>query len=361
MKTAISSASNLAQLTSLRFFAAAYVLVFHSGTTTLERAGAPTFIINFLKNGYLGVAFFFILSGFILTHSYFGKVSNCQEIKRFAVARFARIYPVYILALLIALPLTSAPFDSPSLALATLGLVQSWGFPSSANGFFWNAPGWTLSVEFVFYLLFPIVLPIVSRFDLRALWCGLAATILVLTAMRSPGLAPQAGDKLAFAWMNAVPLPLLRTPEFISGIFCARLFQLGAFHSLKRDIAAVAAGVLTLLALVSTNGDWASPMAAIGFLAIIATCSVNEGTVKTSLSSPLLVLLGSASYALYILQTPVRSWVAVIFTGDQDWLGRILYQPMLVVISIGVFILIEEPARKLLRRKSAPQHARVVA
>lgn len=167
------TASSLAQLTSLRFFAALHVLAFHS----VQLTEAPALVTNFVNNGYLSVSFFFILSGFILTHSYVDKMSDRHDFRRFAIARFARTYPVYLLALVVALPQITQPFDNPLMALATLGLIQAWCPPTSMNGFFWNSPGWTLSVEFFFYLAFPLLLHLFSRLTSSALWISLAVTV----------------------------------------------------------------------------------------------------------------------------------------------------------------------------------------
>ncbi|UCI05943.1 acyltransferase family protein [Mesorhizobium sp. B1-1-8] len=349
------AASNLAPLTSLRFFAAVYVLAYHS----VDKTGASLLVINFLENGYLGVSFFFILSGFILTHSYFGKMSGRDDVQRFAIARFARIYPVYLLALLVVLPRVTLPFDYPLMALATLGLIQSWGSPSLANGFFWNPPGWTLSVEFFFYLVFPLLLPLFSKLTIATLWFGLAVAVLIFAVMCLPGLGPT--GYLAFDWMQVIPLPLLRLPEFVTGIICALLFRAGSLNRFRGDLAAVLAGGFTMAALVTTSTETTGSLAGIGFVAMIATCAVNDGMVRRVLSFKPLVLLGSASYALYILQIPVRRWIPVIFSGDWDWIGRLMYQPLLIIISIVVFMLVEEPARKLLRGATLRQAAPSVA
>ena len=83
---------NSLALTSLRFFAASYVLVFHSGGPTLSEFGRlPPLLDNFLMNGYLGVTFFFVLSGFILTYVYYGRLTTQKDRTRYAAARFARI------------------------------------------------------------------------------------------------------------------------------------------------------------------------------------------------------------------------------------------------------------------------------
>ncbi|TPI62123.1 acyltransferase [Mesorhizobium sp. B3-1-3] len=350
MKPKPSAGSNLTQLTSLRFFAALYVLAFHSA----DIDGAPPLIANFMQNGYLGVSFFFLLSGFILTHSYFDKMSDWHEVRRFAIARFSRIYPVYLLALAVALPLTSMPFDHPLASLGTLGLIQAWGAPTSMLGFFWNPPGWTLSIELFFYLMFPLLLPGLSRLTTGALWISLAVVTLVFMAMCLPGLGPT--GYLAFGWMGLVPLPLLRLPEFMTGIICALLFRAGAFDRFRSDLAVILAAAFTVATLVATCMSMTGGFAAIGFVALIATCAVNDGRTQRALSYKPLVLLGNASYALYILQIPVRKWIPVIFTGEWDWVGSLLYQPLLIIISVVVFILVEEPARKLLR-SSIPQRA----
>lgn len=342
--------SNLTQLTSLRFFAAVYVLAYHS----VGIDGAPHLIANFVKNGYLGVSFFFLLSGFILTHSYFGKMSDRHEVRRFAIARFARIYPVYLLALVVGLPLITLPFDYPLASLATLGLVQAWGPPTSALGFFWNPPGWTLSIECFFYLVFPLLLPLLSRLANAALWASLAVTVLIFAVMCLPGLGPT--GYIAFSWMEQVPLPLLRLPEFIAGILCALLFRAGAFNRLHGDLAAIVAVAFTMATLIATSTASTGSFAAIGFVALIATCAVNDGLVQRALSYRPLLLLGNASYALYILQIPVRGWTLVIFAGEWDRVGRLLYQPLAIAISVAVFILLEEPARRLLRG-SIPKRA----
>src|SRR5687768_14460819 len=117
--------NHIPALTSLRFFAAFYVLVFHSGGPALTDSGRlPALLDNFLMNGYLGVTFFFVLSGFILTYVYYGKLMTQEETTRYAAARFARVYPVYLLSLLLMVPFVSS--TGFLHALAQFILLQSW-------------------------------------------------------------------------------------------------------------------------------------------------------------------------------------------------------------------------------------------
>src|SRR5713101_642898 len=89
-------------LTSLRFFAAVHVILFHM---TMNRIGTyPLLVRNFLLASPIGVVFFFVLSGFILTYNYVRKDKPVTDSRSFWRARFARIYPVYVLSLGVGLP-----------------------------------------------------------------------------------------------------------------------------------------------------------------------------------------------------------------------------------------------------------------
>ncbi|ERT14322.1 acyltransferase family protein [Photorhabdus temperata] len=93
---------HLLSLTSLRFFAAFFVLLSHLGYLK----DSDYFSWLFVYNGYIGVTFFFILSGFVLAYSYEEKMNRKEISKRnFFVARIARIYPLHILTFIIFLPI----------------------------------------------------------------------------------------------------------------------------------------------------------------------------------------------------------------------------------------------------------------
>ena len=87
-------------LTTLRFFAALHVVLFHMRVIGIL-PGGPWWYQNFASIGFVGVNFFFVLSGFILVYTYDGPSLN---VRRFWWARFARIYPAYILSLIVAAP-----------------------------------------------------------------------------------------------------------------------------------------------------------------------------------------------------------------------------------------------------------------
>jgi peptidoglycan/LPS O-acetylase OafA/YrhL len=147
----------------LRFFAAFHVALFHMKEIGVLRG--PGWLTAFAGIGYVGVSFFFVLSGFILVYTYEGR--NI-ELGNFWQTRFARIYPAYIFSLLLTFPFfywgalkLHVPFFAFAgdhfwlTTLLVLLLLQAWVPPAALS---WNAVSWSLSVEAFFYALFPFAL-----------------------------------------------------------------------------------------------------------------------------------------------------------------------------------------------------------
>src|ERR1700735_3219512 len=145
---------SLGALTGIRFFAAFYGVLFHSRIGGYFFEHGHYAAAYFFLSGYLAVPLFFLLSGFILAYTYEGQMEQRGDFRRFWEARFARIWPVYAISLLLSsVPSFTAP--SPGVALATLCMVQAWNpFDLGMSGA-WNMVCWTLSVEALFYLCFP--------------------------------------------------------------------------------------------------------------------------------------------------------------------------------------------------------------
>ena len=203
-------------LTSLRFFAALAVVFYHSGAGFAANSRiAPTIVENILNNGWLGVPFFFILSGFILTYAHADMHFDLVQLRRFFVARFSRLYPVYILALLICIPFV----DHFSFATDWFQffLLQTWIPNSGATD--WNFVAWTLSVEMLFYVVFPFAFVFFRRLSNHALLCGLCVAIgllLLIWLNMTPRLGD--GEVQAYGFVFRLPRPFLRLPEFVYGM-----------------------------------------------------------------------------------------------------------------------------------------------
>jgi peptidoglycan/LPS O-acetylase OafA/YrhL len=173
----------LPALTSLRFFAAFHVVIFH--LQAMKIVQGPAWYEKLASVGYVGVSFFFVLSGFILVYTYAGRTLSLKDFWR---ARFARIYPAYAFSLLFTAPwffIAVLKFDIPFFAwpkahlkLAAglvVTLLQAWVPPAALT---WNPVAWSLSVEAFFYLLFPFLLLLLIRRSLPQLLLIAAAAWL---------------------------------------------------------------------------------------------------------------------------------------------------------------------------------------
>jgi len=168
-----------------------------------------------LDKGYLAVSLFFILSGFILVYTYQGKISGTDSVVRFWEARFARIYPVYLLALALMIPF--ARTLTLGQRFTVLAMVQTWmpWRPDMVGA--WNFPAWSLSVEAFFYLTFPLIFVSLNR--LRAVglrW--LTGILLTLTVIGDLSRPVEGWPQSAITFFHYIPLPILRLPEFVVGM-----------------------------------------------------------------------------------------------------------------------------------------------
>ena len=371
-------------LTSLRFFAAAEVIIFHFGRMTdvdlvaLYFGSAPTtFPGNFVhlatSAGHEAVSFFFVLSGFILTYVYAGATESQGFAARksdFWRARFARIAPTFYLGLLVSLPFLLysvfvAHSVAPSRLIASLLLapafLQSWWPPVV---YLWNFPSWSLSVEFLFYALFPLLASVAVLVSCRR-FLFLALALVVVTAYARAAIFS------IFAGSNslsdlAIYFPPLSVPQFILGIALARVFLYGPTLSLRAYKAILLLGLAGTVAMFGWQSDLPSWLAwtrtetgtvGIPFGAIIFGAAGAAGSFRL-LASPVMVFLGDASYSMYILHIPVSLWWKWIATKALGLsLPPLLNAAVMVALVIGIAALnqayLEPPLRRwLLRRRT---------
>ena len=180
-------------LTGIRFFAAFYVVIFHTRVGAVLQGHGYKAAGNFFTNGYLAVPLFFLLSGLILAYTYAGQIEKPGDHRRFWEARFARIWPVYAVSLV----MSSVPdftIPAPGAALATICMVQAWNPFDMGMAGTWNFVCWTLSVEAVFYLVFPWFQTWLEerseRSQLVTIVAMLALCVAINSASRTLGYVP---------------------------------------------------------------------------------------------------------------------------------------------------------------------------
>ena len=358
----------LLAITSLRFFAAFHVALFH--LNEMGALGGPHWFRSFAAIGYVGVSFFFVLSGFILVYTYAGREIRLHD---FWQARFARVYPAYLFSLVLFFPFFyfgTMKMHIPFFAFAeqhfvlssvlVLLLLQSW-LPAAALA--WNSVAWSLSVEAFFYVVFPFALAKYTKLSRKALWA-------LITACWVAGLAVSAGYLLfrpagmpyvsSSDYTSAVQFvkffPLVRLPEFLMGMACGILF-LRSERNPKHALPLVGLGLLGVAAttLASRFVPYLvvhTAMSGPAFAAVVCGIALQPSWAAW-LNNRVLVLFGNASYSFYLLHTmfvwPFFHNMQTQAVRNQGFIGIGIWLVMMLTISSLVYRFIEEPARRKLR------------
>ena len=356
---------DLKALTGLRFFAAFGVVVYHFATPLV--AGWPLPFLQLAGSGYAAVSFFFFLSGFILSYSYLNREGELQGSRRnFYIARLARIYPAYLLAFLLAAPhniwsslqVSAFPIAELKLLISALGLLslqQAW---TPWTAWFWNYPAWSVSVEAFFYLAFPFIVPLISRWRLSTclrvcggLWIlSLAAPTLLFLVKGTSG-APELNDHLQMAIEFN---PLLRLPDFVIGVLLGRAFKLGLEARIPRKRLAWLAFTAIVAVLAFVPGI-PHPLLANGLLTPLFACLIlgltkDRGLLSYLLARPVIVKLGEASYGIYILQIPV-SYLLEAPPPHHSLMVFAVYVAVLITAALLSLQFVEMPLRSYIRKR----------
>lgn len=353
-------------LTSLRFIAALMVVLSHlafleaSSSTTVRWLQTTVF-----KEGYIGVTFFFILSGFILAHSYERRFSEGEiSAREFLRARIARIIPLHILtftlAAILILQLSNSVWLSHfvSVSAVNLGLLQSF-VPSSEWYFSLNAPSWSLSAEVFFYVLFPALIVLRTQFLLIfALFISIVKAAL-----------------LAFPDENAHFLqyifPPLRLADFVLGIAA---YRVASAHRARLEAMAgqLQVASIALLALALSGSTFVSQAARYDLYYLVPMCfivvafSLSQGWLSKRLSDARLVLLGEASFSLYMIHylvimagEQIRAALYGAGSNDSDVFFAVVYILLSVAASVGLFRYFELPAKRAVLTRFRGRNARL--
>jgi peptidoglycan/LPS O-acetylase OafA/YrhL len=386
-----SARGHLRALTGLRFVAAAHVLSYHTTSWLAWSTGAAR---NIVGSGFVAVSLFFVLSGFILAYVHAppegpggprdtrgegrerrGPWKNARPADFYA-RRFARIYPAYVFALALIAP-TFLWHTYRTLGLAELArqsfpvllLVQAF-IPSVALA--WNPPAWSLSAEAFFYLLFPFVAPRLvglGRKTAAAAFLGVYALTVIgplsYLWLAPDGPTPATHDTYTF-WLNVLRYdPIVRLPEFLLGILLGRFYLAAEGHPSMRALfgstfaaTALSAGTSALvLAVLAASAAIPYPLLHNGLLApvfalLIVSLAPGRGALAAWLATPAMVLLGEASYSLYLIHVPLGViWHKIVhpligphYTGTIfDFAAFVAFA---IASSIGCYRFVERPLQK---------------
>lgn len=348
-------------LTSLRFFAAAKVVIFHISVSR-QAPIPPGLLRDLASGGYAAVTFFFVLSGFVLTYAHAGtreQPGPDLDARRFWRMRFARLAPAYYLGLLLAAPILvdyvnmnrPAPeaFVGPALVLVFL---QAWWAPIAP---IWNFPAWSLSVECLFYALFPWLARASAQWSRTTLFVVCYLLIVAATIYRADFLALRGGipeGRPDLYFQGYFPLPYL--PLFVFGMALGRQYMFGRELSSRTHTAMLWIGIgLIVLPFAGRSVlPWWTHSDAILVPAFALLIFGGAGATSGApiLASAPMVLLGESSYAIYILHIPIRFWSEVFLATTGVELSAatfsLLYFMTVIVVSVLVFRHVETPLRR---------------
>jgi peptidoglycan/LPS O-acetylase OafA/YrhL len=294
-----------------------------------------------IRGGYLAVTTFFVLSGFVLTRTYTATNWNRRSLLRYGLGRVARVYPVYLLSLVVVAPFIVADHAPAKMSLVAehLALIQGW-FGSLLVG--WNTPAWSLSCEMFFYLAFPLA----AVWMYRSGWGKTLATAAAACCLTRVLWAVGVSDGIK---------PLIHFSDFLMGIAASCAYDLltgrgkppaGMWLYLPGCAAAIA--LITFPQILPGAIDLNSALRPLNAVSLIGF-GLGGGALARALSSRLLVYLGKSSYAMYILHVPLMWWCGRWSGG----VATLFYFALVIGVSALVYKFFEEPANRYLRSRMA--------
>lgn len=297
-----------------------------------------------LRLGYLGVDFFFVLSGLIISHVYFQAMKTGKEtFPRFVFCRVARILPVHLLimvVMLIAALWTGATLSHKDILdwISLTLMVRQWMLPIE---YAWNSPAWSVSAEmFAYIFVFPVTLkvaPLAADQGIGRRLCLAGAILLVLLIMRHGSVNDTSGIG-----------PLLRvTAGFLIG---SGLFHIlaGCSVSHRWSIGLLGGAGLAIIGIAVLS----EMMALIGLIAVTASAYMIAGPLFQILSARPLFTLGEWSFSLYLCHVPIfqmTSWAAAQMGAERGIVFCLMSLMVSLCVSGVLFHFVESPCRRCLR------------
>lgn len=345
-----------------------------------------------MQLGSAGVTFFFVLSGFII-HWSNGDMSN---VRRYLSRRVLKIYPSHIAASVVFIVAASVPLSRFVAWVPNLLLIHTWVPRWTTLGGL-NVPAWSLVAEMLFYLSFPMFVPLVRKVTGVGLWWAIGILFALTLAIHTgfylfldgpkgienaflprfwPGeVSPQFEIHASPEWFlqDDIPVfpsywmtynfPLSRLPEFYLGVMAAKLVAEGRWTYRRM--------LLPMVVLaVSYGATWLVPvnfkmsvLFVIPMMLVVATLAAKDIAGETGWSgSPRMIWLGNISFAFYLIQFPVMVIVTRLFIGGHQyyfwgWFGWALVAFVVSVIAAWlIYTYIDEPIMKrTARSKRTPR------
>jgi peptidoglycan/LPS O-acetylase OafA/YrhL len=407
--TPVRSTGYLSALDGLRFTAAIMVA---AGHYTRLGDGPPLSEAIATLTG-LGMTLFFVLSGFVIHYNYGAAISREGGIRSFIVARFARLYPLFIIMFLVDFAYTGFTAHSACGRAGASGaqlfafvnyltLTQSWfyGVICNASLIYQYGPvsavTWSISVEIFFYLFYVALGVLMGRrkwpsgylLGMAPFAYGLVIIYFLLcehflpyvdhvgiTAF-GPIASIEAGYQDSFLRWLLYFNPAARLGEFLAGVAAAQLLLNRRDHARRLSPSwANASTLISIVAVVVVHfwlysvvasahgsvGRIASPLYAPVIASMMYLVARYDTLCSRLLSQSTLVKLGEASYSIYLLHETMPSVCGRLGLMTSDtrlkWILWLAALVLLMIVSRASYLLVERPMRARIRKLFAQQRA----
>lgn len=344
-------------LTGLRMLAASMVFLYHNRKYWQSKADPELF--RFLNESHMGVAIFFVLSGFLISYNYAGRpLQSRGQYLRYLALRAARIFPLYWLIL--TARYADWGFPHAGAGLATYSLFHAFSERHNLDAI---SQAWSLNVEMCFYFLAPLLYFLLQKkllypilFCLLLLAAAAAVGwILILINGNSNGIlfpfnfllqSTFFGRFMEFLWgmglaaflqghlkwhflMPAKGKTIIGTSGIISLLYLLDFLKSDAYaHGTEHPL-----GIL----LCATLFPWL-------VICMIHGLITEQTLFQGFLASGLMQLLGKASFAFYLIHI---SYVSLrlrecLLLPDRNFV-------LLWIVSVMLYLVFEHPVNRLLR------------
>ncbi len=377
---------HIASLDGLRFIAAGTVLFSHGYFYILlfqDNSAITAYNAPFVALANIGMTLFFVLSGFVIHYNYGFSVTLPGGVRAFFVARFARLYPLFLLVFVIS---TVEAFRSADGQVDLLGPVplyltftQSWWFwvfgERAASEAYSNATGlmWSLSTEAFFYLCYPLLAPLLRRLEgtrlvvigciVAVIGAGLAYELTEYRGYLNNWAALYTGNPRAaphFSHWLIYNSPWVRIFEFLIGAVTAQFAMTTRVEPARAMVAGSAALAVIVVAYVYCNAMLLPLSGAIttcmaGAFGVLMGASAVKGQVFSRvLSNRWMVFGGEASYSLYLLHYWVMHNLGHRLADNRSLVTRIVLFVILMLVAVVVarisYLVYERPLIRVVRR-----------
>ena len=260
----------------------------------------------FFRNAHYLVSFFFVLSGFVMVHTYGQRLATTDQFKQFFITRTFRLYPLHVSVLLLAIALevmklgaehAGIAFNQPSFTgqrapqeiIPNLLLLQSWWPGFNPQSF--NFPAWSISVEYYIYMIFAGILLYTPR---------IATLIFLMISMMATACL-----SLGFGYSMEPALQGLSC--FFAGVMTYHLYQVIHNKRIPRwlNTALEVVGICLTVSLLVSNIDHKQIILMLVFCALMLIFSFEGGVISTLLKARPFEKLGALSYSIYMTHAMV--------------------------------------------------------